>query len=1322
MNIFDFIPQYPSILPSNKLVDLDDSTFNQAIFTRKEFYDLKLDEKQPNLPQDGTRFKHQELVARFLSPDTLYDELYLFHSPGTGKCHAKNTMILMHDGTIRPVQDIQIGDLLMGDDSTPRIVQSLVKGRGNMYEIQLYYEQTNKLASKYVVNADHILVLKALHHPKISQQTIQWFENNTLYTRNLDELNEDELTQIHQIPQIVEISVKDYLNASFANDLYGYRVGVDFPLRPVSIDPYILGLWLGGKGNELDCYCFEIKQKLFQYSLEYQLQFLENAATFHHSDSEFAKRLASYNITSMKHIPYDYKCNSRQVRLQILAGIIDATGTLNKNYFTIIIDKPFRQGGNQFIQDIVYLCQSLGFECTLNDSNEMFKYSKESVLEYSSSLRVDGENLHQIPVLYSEHKTFSTQSTPRGFSVVINNLIESDYYGFSVDKNARYLLSDFIVTHNSCSAVSAIETVIEKRNSFNIGKALILVKNEGLIRQFEYQIMHTCTGGKYARDISIENASSDKPKVSSFYHLYTYATFYNEFRTNITRLVKEFSNCVIVIDEVHDLLHTRMYPFFLDFLHQVQNRKIILLSGTPMMNQASDIALLMNLILPMSMQLATGDEFNDLYIDSTTGFLKPRAENILASIFRGRISYLKSRVDIKTEYQGRPTQDISIPVVQHLMSPFQTRNYKHAFEMDKTVRGSFYIPSLEASLFVYPDGSFGTNGYTTHVSSYQDRRGRNLYSAPFLDRLRRLSIEQKLQEIDRLSVKYGNIIRNIINHPNQCVFVYLKSITGSGAIIFGLCLELFGYTRTVNDVDKRAPRYAILSGETGTRWDDIRNTFNSAKNRFGEYIQVLIGGEQVKQGITFNSIQQVHIGTPEWNFSNIDQALARAIRIGAHKHLSKNTPVKLFLHIANPERGESVDYLLYREAQIKDTSIKSVEYLIKTSAIDCALNYDRNVMDSKSERDCEYYDCLYRCRDIQLSPPYTVDQPNPATFQLLYEDQYISKLIEFIEDILSIQSKIPLEEIETLLGTKYTRFQLIRGLSTIIENRMIIRNRYGYPCFLSEENNIFFLVDSIHKDSFYASFYTEYPVIESGLTQQTLNEQINSKESLLDDVRLIISLSETDKIRMIPTVSMTLQEIFLEQAVYADRVLNITTPLITWILTYYNQFIQIEGDIVYSSLLPNRRKFSNKKWTTDAKTRAQPEEQKEETTVSMLLRGKGWLGRYKGKKNDFSIIDMRDLLNASEDKILLESTKRKGQNCSTRELSYLESVITELNIPIPESFSINDARKALQRLKIEIGADETDDEIRLKGWMTLGKKQICLLVEKWFKENKLILS
>jgi replicative DNA helicase len=36
----------------------------------------------------------------------------------------KGTMLLMYDGTIKAVEDIEVGDLLMGDDSRSRKVRS----------------------------------------------------------------------------------------------------------------------------------------------------------------------------------------------------------------------------------------------------------------------------------------------------------------------------------------------------------------------------------------------------------------------------------------------------------------------------------------------------------------------------------------------------------------------------------------------------------------------------------------------------------------------------------------------------------------------------------------------------------------------------------------------------------------------------------------------------------------------------------------------------------------------------------------------------------------------------------------------------------------------------------------------------------------------------------------------------------------------------------------------------------------------------------------------------------------------------------------------
>jgi len=43
-------------------------------------------------------------------------------------CHLKGTKVLMYDGNTKNVEDIQIGDKLMGDDNTSRLVQELYSG------------------------------------------------------------------------------------------------------------------------------------------------------------------------------------------------------------------------------------------------------------------------------------------------------------------------------------------------------------------------------------------------------------------------------------------------------------------------------------------------------------------------------------------------------------------------------------------------------------------------------------------------------------------------------------------------------------------------------------------------------------------------------------------------------------------------------------------------------------------------------------------------------------------------------------------------------------------------------------------------------------------------------------------------------------------------------------------------------------------------------------------------------------------------------------------------------------------------------------------
>ena len=70
---------------------------------------------------------------------------------GRGKCLGIDTPIIMYDGSIKMVQDIVVGDVIMGDDSTPRNILSLARGREQMYKV------IPDKGEPYIVNESHIL-------------------------------------------------------------------------------------------------------------------------------------------------------------------------------------------------------------------------------------------------------------------------------------------------------------------------------------------------------------------------------------------------------------------------------------------------------------------------------------------------------------------------------------------------------------------------------------------------------------------------------------------------------------------------------------------------------------------------------------------------------------------------------------------------------------------------------------------------------------------------------------------------------------------------------------------------------------------------------------------------------------------------------------------------------------------------------------------------------------------------------------------------------------------------------------------------------------
>ena len=108
----------------------------------------------------------------------------IFIITGNG-CHSKDSLIQMFDRTIKKIQDIQVGELVMGDDNTPREVLELYRGKDQMVKITPTKEKS------FIVNINHILSLKFTnlmiiikrnnnYHKCKESYCIIWYEYNGL--------------------------------------------------------------------------------------------------------------------------------------------------------------------------------------------------------------------------------------------------------------------------------------------------------------------------------------------------------------------------------------------------------------------------------------------------------------------------------------------------------------------------------------------------------------------------------------------------------------------------------------------------------------------------------------------------------------------------------------------------------------------------------------------------------------------------------------------------------------------------------------------------------------------------------------------------------------------------------------------------------------------------------------------------------------------------------------------------------------------------------------------------------------------------------------
>jgi hypothetical protein len=705
------------------------------------------------------------------------------------------------------------------------------------------------------------------------------------------------------------------------------------------------------------------------------------------------------------------------------------------------------------------------------------------------------------------------------------------------------LLMHEMGTGKTCSSVAIMEQIRSEKNGFK--KFIFVCANDSLRANFEAEFRGVCTKGDY----------DDTPFRKLGIRTMTYTNFVTTFKNRNNSL----DDTVVVIDEAHNIKERSVE--YRSILMRDENVKVILMSGTPMTDDPSGIAKVMNMIIKDPDQLL--DTTPDFYKDLTDAKIKK-----LRTAFKGRVSYIKSMSSGKVTSEFKTNENRNLGVFKHFklyaseMSTQQATTYLQTFKNDagggvgdvKDSSSAAYSSSLQSSNFVGPDGQFTASGFTSIKFNILSALGRKDESQT-----------AKLAKLRTYSSKYADSVEAILEARRQRknVFVFNLYVNGGGIELFGNILKHFDIARAnnVSRLVRGQETFIMLTGST-TDKKSLIDRFNDPDNVGGDYIGVVLASDAISEGYTFKNIQVIDVHSPWFQYAKISQVIARGIRFGSHRELLKtmdSVNVEIYLRVSviagdDADEASSVDVLAYKIAEEKDVVVKRIERVIKEESIDALINMDRNRrFGMDGERECDYMDCGYK--------PYPTEEISDIVRDYSTSELYYgSQDTELDSKIITLFSKNRSLDFDYIVAnTKSSRLPVVSSLCNIIMSTTVIKNG-GKEFYLKEMNDIYYLTSDTCNYSNVADLYyllNEVTIVDPEPVEYTFSVfSVLEDATVVDGVSLVTvfennSVSVPDKEALLEKVLTTAPQLTTPQAnavrsVFRGLYGNIEGTLYSW--------------------------------------------------------------------------------------------------------------------------------------------------------------------------------
>jgi superfamily II DNA or RNA helicase len=387
-------------------------------------------------------------------------------------CHRAGQGVLMYDGSVKAVEDVVVGDLLLGPDSTPRTVLDLHRGSALMYEI------VPLKGAPFVVTGEHLLTL--YRTPASDPPRFQCHES-----------------------ALVDVSVREVLSKSATwrhrhKLIRASAVSFSPPSAAASIDPYFLGLYLADGSMAIDgmvavskpdpevlATCQDVA---LAWGLRLSTSVSKGGCPSHHFTAHAwsgrpgsnpllseLRRLGLMKIPSEERfVPDHYKTGSVETRLSLLAGILDGDGHLHRTDF------DFVSKSQRLANDVAFIARSLGLAAYITPCRKgcqggfVGDYFRVCISGVTDKLPM------RIPRKIPPQRKMKKNPLVVGFA--IRELGDEPFFGFTLDGDHRYLLDDFTVTHNSGKTIISAE-IMARVYKGSGEKSLFIAHRDELLSQ-----------------------------------------------------------------------------------------------------------------------------------------------------------------------------------------------------------------------------------------------------------------------------------------------------------------------------------------------------------------------------------------------------------------------------------------------------------------------------------------------------------------------------------------------------------------------------------------------------------------------------------------------------------------------------------------------------------------------------------------------------------------------------------------------------------------------------------------------------------------------